>query len=69
MEQINITCKKCAGLGYINQKFIPNSDDMTFREEHDACDECNGVGYTEYAMFSIKEAKAILKHCGLTTES
>lgn len=69
MERINIMCKKCAGIGYTNQRFIPCDDGMTIREEHDTCDECNGVGHTEYAIFSIEEAETILKHCGLSTES
>lgn len=69
MERMNIMCKKCAGMGYTNQRFIPSGDGMTMRSEKDICDECNGVGHTEYAIFSIEEAKAIIKHCGLTTES
>jgi hypothetical protein len=39
------------------------------QEEEVVCTQCNGTGYTEYAVFSIEEAEAILKHCGLTTES
>ena len=34
-----------------------------------ACGNCEGKGYTEQAVFSVEEAKAILKFCGLTTES
>lgn len=34
-----------------------------------ACCNCEGKGYTEQAVFSVEEAKAILKYCGLTTES
>lgn len=69
MERMNIACKKCAGLGYTNEKIIPNDDNMTVQLKRDTCDKCNGVGHTEYAIFSIEEAEAILKHCGLTTES
>lgn len=70
MEIINVLCEKCAGLGYTKQNIIPNDDGMTVTIEKDICDECNGVGHIEkYAVFSVKEAKAILKHCGLSTES
>lgn len=70
MEIINVVCNKCSGLGYINQKIIPNDDDITVKIEKDICDECNGAGHIEgCAVFSPEEARAILKHCGLTTES
>lgn len=70
MQVINELCKKCSGLGHTNQNMIPNDDGMTFKIERDICDECNGVGHIEkYAVFSIEEARVILKHCGLSTES
>ena len=69
MEVINVLCGKCSGLGYTKQKIIPNDDGMTVKIEKDICDECNGAGHIEYAIFSVEEAKAILKYCGLTTES
>ena len=65
MKRMQVTCGNCAGCGYVNQKFIPNNDGKTMRIEEDICNECNGKGYTEYAVFSIEEAEAILKHCGL----
>jgi DnaJ-class molecular chaperone len=69
MEQIKVACKKCGGFGYTRQAFVAGDDGLTLKMERDICEECNGTGYTEYAMFTIEEAKAILKHCGLTTES
>lgn len=39
------------------------------KKEETICETCNGRGYTEYATFTLEEANAILKHCGLTTES
>jgi hypothetical protein len=39
------------------------------QSEEVVCPNCNGVGYTEYPVFSVEEAKAILKYCGLSTES
>lgn len=68
MNRINAMCKRCAGIGYINQRYIPNDDGFTCRVEQDICDECGGVGHTEYAVFTIEEAEAILKHCGLDKE-
>lgn len=70
MEIINVLCEKCAGLGYTNQHIIPSCDGMGVKIEKDICDICNGVGHIEKAaVFSVEEAKAILKHCGLSTES
>lgn len=69
MERMNMTCRKCAGLGHTDQTLIPIDNGTGVKLENKTCDKCNGTGYTEYAVFSIEEAKAILKHCGLTTES
>ena len=66
MNRMKVACSNCAGLGYINQKFIANNDGKTLRYIEDICSECNGKGYTEYAIFSIEEAEIILKHCGLS---
>ena len=42
---------------------------ITMNREENECEACNGKGYIEYAAFTLEEAKAILKHCGLNTES
>ncbi len=68
MQRMNVMCKNCAGMGYTNQRFIPNDNGFTFKIKQDTCDECGGTGHTEYAVFSIEEAEAILKHCGLNKE-
>lgn len=70
MNVINEVCRHCSGIGYTNIKLIPLEDGLHFREERDICNQCNGTGkIANYAVFSVEEAKAILKHCGLTTES
>ena len=35
----------------------------------ETCGNCGGKGWREYAVFTVDEARAILKHCGLSTES
>ena len=67
MNRISLTCANCAGMGKTqNWKWI---DSHTLHTEDVDCPNCNGRGYTDYAIFSIEEAEAILKHCGLSTES
>ena len=67
MNRISLTCANCAGMGKTqNWKWM---DDHTLQAEDVDCPNCNGRGYTDYAIFSIEEAEAILKHCGLSTES
>lgn len=68
-----ITCCNCFGTGKIEVwKVASINDDTgigTMQKEEAVCTSCNGQGYTEYAVFSVEEAEAILKHCGSTTES
>lgn len=67
MNVMNITCGNCAGIG--KQIIWKAVDDFgMMKKEEIVCSACNGKGYTEYATFTIDEAKAILKHCGLSTE-
>ena len=68
-----ITCGNCGGRRLATIWKIKSVDETTgigtiFSEEV-KCPSCNGKGWVEYAVFSVEEAKAILKHCGLTTES
>ena len=66
MNVMNAFCRNCAGIGTItNWKDI---GDHTLQREEIKCERCNGKGYTEYAVFDVEEAKAILKHCGLDTD-
>lgn len=69
MNVMNVRCDKCDGFGYISRWIIPDDNVHIANRSTEICDECNGKGYTEHAVFSVEEAKAILKHCGLSTES
>lgn len=71
MNVMQVFCSSCAGTGkQINWKVVDMNDNMgTMKKEEVVCGACNGKGYTEYATFTLEEAKAILKHCGLSTES
>ena len=77
MIKQQVTCGTCGGTG---KTIITVVDDFKFidpsygrigtaHNEERVCLACNGKGYTEYARFTIDEANAILKHCGLSTES
>ena len=71
MNIMKVTCGTCAGMGkHFNWKLV-GIDDVsgTMKREEVVCEECDGKGYTEYATFTLEEAKVILKHCGLSTES
>ena len=71
MDIIKIACDTCAGTGkHYNWKIVKMDDvSGTMEREEVVCKACNGTGYTEYATFTLEEAKAILKYCGLSTES
>jgi len=69
MNVMNVRCDKCDGFGYISRWIIPDDNAHIASRSTEICDECNGKGYTEHAVFSVEEAKAILKYCGLSTES
>lgn len=68
-----ITCGNCGGTGYTVVWKIVSTDEETgigtMQSEQVVCESCGGKGWIEYATFSVDEAKAILKHCGLSTES
>lgn len=70
MNVMQVSCGSCAGIGrHTNYEVIDLSDDTsTIKSKETVCSVCNGKGYTEYAIFSIEEAKSILEHCGLSTE-
>lgn len=71
MNVMQVLCSSCAGIGkQIRWKVIDfNCNTGTAEKDESVCGACNGKGYTEYATFTPEEAKAILKHCGLSTES
>ena len=70
MKTMNVTCGTCLGVGkYYNWKATCTNEGFgTMEREEVFCEVCNGRGYTEYATFTLEEAKAILEHCGLNTE-
>ena len=71
MNIMKVTCGTCAGIGKCFNWKLVSMDDVsgTMEREEVMCKACDGKGYTEYATFTLEEAKAILKHCGLSTES
>lgn len=67
MNVMQVLCGGCAGMGkQTNWKIVDERG--TIKSEEAICEVCNGKGYTEYATFTLEEAKAILKHCGLDVE-
>ena len=67
MHRMNVTCGCCAGMGKVRSYKVLDDLRVTVDKEI-ICEQCGGKGYTEYAVFSIEEAEAILKHCGLSVE-
>ena len=71
MKKMQVACGNCAGIGKQTIWEVVDLNDKTgtAQRKEAVCGSCNGKGYTEYAVFSIEEAKTILKHCGLSSES
>ena len=70
MRTIQQTCGSCAGIGkVVNWKITSNqgSNYGTAEKIEEECPLCGGKGYTECAVFTVEEAQAILKHCGIIT--
>lgn len=57
------TCYTCSGCGRVDVYKVV-SEGMAQREET-VCGNCGGKGYKEFAVFTLEEAAAIMKHCGL----
>ena len=70
MNVMQVLCGSCGGTGkQINWKIVDSNGIVSTAEKEEVvCGGCNGKGYTEYATFTLEEAKVILKHCGLSTE-
>lgn len=68
-----IACCNCYGTGKTQVFKMVSVDEKNgvgrLETEEVVCEVCNGKGYNEYATFSVEESKAILKHCGLSTEN
>jgi hypothetical protein len=71
MERMQRICGNCGGMGsFLGWKHVESNNPIVMLEDAQiVCTQCNGTGYTEYAVFSVEEAEAILKHCGLIVES
>jgi len=77
MIKHQVTCGTCCGTGKIRIAIVDglSVNDLIYGEvktahyEDTICNQCNGKGYTEHVTFTVDEANAILKHCGLSTES
>lgn len=67
MKQMQATCGNCAGIGHTTKWEVVG--DGVAQGKEVVCENCNGKGWIEYAVFSVEEAETILKHCSLTTES
>ena len=67
METIRQICGTCAGMGKVGNWKIANKTKGIYKKNEEECCTCGGKGYTEYAVFTVEEAQAILKHCGIIT--
>jgi hypothetical protein len=71
MKTIQQTCGTCAGIGNTSFWVTTGEKDKYGNEttnlQQKECPQCGGKGYTEYAVFTVEEAQAILKHCGIIT--
>lgn len=66
MKIMRVTCDNCLGFGHLET--FEDTGENTLQRKDVVCKVCNGKGYIKYAVFSVEEAEAILKHCGLRTE-
>ena len=69
MERKQVICDGCGGRGHVTIWETTSYDEKTnigtAASREVTCGLCKGKGWKEYAVFSIEEAEAILKHCGL----
>ena len=67
-------CPYCNGVGEVVKwepiEPVENDGRMVncLKRVDDTCEHCKGIGYVDYVMFTIEEAEAIMKHCGLHIE-
>ena len=66
MNVMRVTCHYCNGIGHHRTWEVVSEGMLEARDK--VCSSCGGKGYTEHAVFSVEEAEAILKHCGLSKE-
>ena len=69
MDVIREACHMCGGTGQIEvfKSFIriESKGFDGIETEKAPCITCGGKGYKQYARFTVEEAEAIMKHCGL----
>lgn len=68
MKIVREGCYGCGGFGFVEKFVVPDDNINIACKTTEVCEKCDGKGYKEYATFSVEEAKAILKHCGLDKE-
>ena len=69
MKIINNKCENCEGKGKLYEwGRINGRPDLPTKVFTGACEECGGQGYVPFVLFTLDEAKAILKHCGITIQ-
>lgn len=56
-----LSCGSCMGTGKVRNWVMVSDNEYDVQES--VCVLCGGKGYEEYAIFSVEEAEAILKHC------
>lgn len=68
METIRQICGTCSGMGKVVNWKNTNEVEGIYKKNEEECCTCGGNGYIEYAVFSVEEAQAILKYCGIIAD-
>ena len=71
MKTILQPCSACGGTGFLEIWEVTSEKDANGYciavNRRQKCGTCGGKCYTEHAEFTVEEAQAILKHCGIIT--
>lgn len=71
MKTIRQPCSACGGTGFLEIWEAAEEKDTNGYciavNRREKCCACDGKCYTEHAEFTVEEAQAILKHCGIIT--
>lgn len=71
MKTILQPCSACGGTGFLEIWEVTGEKDANgyciAANRRQKCGTCGGKCYTEHAEFTVEEAQAILKHCGIIT--
>lgn len=72
MKTILQPCSACGGTGFLEIWEVTGEKDANGYDiaikRHEKCRTCGGKCYTEHAEFTVEEAQAILKHCGIAVQ-